>query len=48
MFQSFLSKLKIIFTEKTLLKRVLFIFGILIVFRMLTTIKVNGVNVLEM
>lgn len=48
MFQSFLSKLKIIFTEKALLKRILFIFGILIVFRILTTIPVPGVNVLAL
>lgn len=45
MFQSFLSKIKIIFTEKSLVKRILFIFGILIVFRLLTAIPVPGVNV---
>lgn len=45
MFQSFLNKLKIIFTDKGLVKRILFIFGILIVFRALTAIPVPGVNV---
>lgn len=45
MFQSFLSKLKIIVTDKVLLKRVLFIFGTLIVFRLLTAIPVPGVDV---
>ncbi len=44
MFQSFLSKLKIIFTDKVLVKRILFIFGILIVFRMLASIPVPGVD----
>lgn len=45
MFQSFLNKLKIIFTDKSLVKRILFIFAILIVFRALTAIPVPGVNV---
>jgi preprotein translocase subunit SecY len=45
MFQSFLNKLKIIFTDKGLVKRILFVFGILIVFRLLTAIPVPGVNV---
>ena len=45
MFQSFLNKLKIIFTDKGLVKRILFIFAILIVFRALTAIPVPGVNV---
>ncbi len=44
MFQTFLNKLKIIFTDKGLVKRILFIFGILIVFRALTAIPVPGVD----
>lgn len=44
MFQSFLQKVKIIFTDKRLLARVGFIFAILIVFRALAAIPVPGVN----
>lgn len=39
-----LSKLKTIFTEKTIRNRVFFILGMLIVFRALSTIPVPGVN----
>lgn len=45
MFQTFLNKVKTIFTDRDLVKRILFIFGILIVFRALTAIPVPGVNV---
>jgi preprotein translocase subunit SecY len=48
MFQSFLKKLKIIFTNKALVKRILFVFALLAVFRALTAIPVPGVNVLEL
>ncbi len=44
MFQSFLKKVKIIFTDRQLLSRVGFIFAILIVFRVLAAIPVPGVN----
>lgn len=40
-----LSKLKFLFTEKTLRNRVLFCLGILAIFRALSTIPVPGVNV---
>ncbi len=43
-----LSKLKTIFTEKTIRNRVLFILGMLIVFRALSTIPVPGVNTLAL
>jgi preprotein translocase subunit SecY len=48
MFQSFLKKLKIIFTDRNLVTRIVFIFAILIVFRALTAIPVPGVNVAEL
>lgn len=48
MFQSFLKKLKIIFTDRNLVKRILFVFAILAVFRALTAIPVPGVNVAEL
>ena len=44
MFQSFFTKLKIIFTDRQLLMRVGFIFAIIIVFRALAAIPVPGVN----
>jgi len=44
MFQTFLKKLKIIFTDRQLVMRILFIFAIFIVFRALTAIPVPGVN----
>jgi preprotein translocase subunit SecY len=43
-----LSKLKTIFTEKTIRNRVLFMLGMLIVFRLLSTIPVPGVNTLAL
>jgi hypothetical protein len=48
MMQTFLKKLKIIFTDKALLKRIAFIFGILIIFRLLSAIPVPGVNASEL
>ncbi len=48
MFQSFLKKLKIIFTDKQLVKRILFVLGILVIFRLLTAIPVPGVNVAQL
>ena len=44
MFKQFFQKVKIIFTDKELLKRILFVLGILIVFRLLTSIPVPGIN----
>jgi len=44
MFENFLKKLKIIFTDKQLLKRLAFILLIFIVFRALSAIPVPGVN----
>lgn len=44
MIQKFFQKLKIIFTDKNLVSRILFILGILIVFRALSAIPVPGVN----
>lgn len=43
-----LSKLKFLFTEKTLRNRVLFCLGILAIFRALSTIPVPGVNVVAL
>lgn len=43
-----LTKLKSIFTEKTIRNRVFFIFGMLIVFRALSAIPVPGVNTLAL
>lgn len=43
-----LSKLKTIFTEKTIRNRVFFMLGMLIVFRVLSTIPVPGVNTLAL
>ncbi len=43
-----LSKLQTIFTEKTIRNRVLFMLGMLIVFRLLSTIPVPGVNTLAL
>lgn len=48
MFQSFFKKVRIIFTDRRLVSRVLFIFGILIVFRALSAIPVPGVNTAEL
>ncbi|MCC7436567.1 preprotein translocase subunit SecY [Candidatus Nomurabacteria bacterium] len=44
---SFLNKLKTLFTDKTLRKRVLFIVGALFVFRLLASIPVPGVDTLR-
>lgn len=44
MFKNFFQKLKIIFTDKSLVMRIVFILAIMVVFRILTTIPVPGVN----
>lgn len=44
MFQTFLKKIKIIFTDWYLVKKILFVLGILIVFRALVAIPVPGVD----
>ena len=48
MFSSFLQKVKIIFSEKALVKRIVFVLAILVVFRALTAIPVPGVNVAQL
>lgn len=48
MFQSFLNKVKIIFTDKNLVSRIIFILAILIIFRALTAIPVPGVNTAQL
>lgn len=48
MFNSFFTKLKIIFTDRALLRRIIFIFAILIVFRALTAIPVPGVDTAQL
>lgn len=48
MFQSFIKKVKIIFTDKILVKKILFVLGVLVIFRALTAIPVPGVNVAEL
>jgi preprotein translocase subunit SecY len=42
--QTFLHKLKIIFTERTILNRILFVLGALLVFRALASIPIPGVD----
>src|SRR3989344_3303336 len=44
MFESFLRKIKLIFTDKGIRSRVLFVLGALIVFRLLAAIPIPGVN----
>ena len=44
MFQTFIKKCKSIFTDRNMIMRMVFILAILIVFRMLTSIPVPGVN----
>ncbi len=42
--QTFWTKLKLIWTDKALRKRVLFVFGALIIFRLLANIPIPGIN----
>ena len=46
--QNFWNKLKLIWTDKVLRKRVLFILYILVIFRLLSTIPIPGIDTLEL
>lgn len=46
--QNFLNKMKLIWTDPILRKRVLFVFFILIVFRLLSSIPIPGIDTLEL
>ena len=46
--QNFWNKLKLIWTDKVLRKRVLFILFILVIFRLLSTIPIPGIDTLEL
>lgn len=48
MFQNFLKKLKIIFTDRTILKKIAFVLGMLIIFRLLGTIPLPGINTAQL
>lgn len=48
MFASIARKLKLIWSDKTLLRRILFVLGALALFRLLATIPIPGVNVLAL
>ncbi|NCO62092.1 preprotein translocase subunit SecY, partial [Candidatus Kaiserbacteria bacterium] len=43
--QNFIQKLKIIFTDKSIRNRVLFVLGALMVFRLLASVPIPGVDV---
>ncbi len=45
---SFIEKIKLLFADSILRKRILFVFGILVVFRILAAIPIPGVNVLAL
>jgi len=44
MFEAFLRKVKLIFTDETIRSRVLFVLGALVIFRLLAAIPIPGVN----
>jgi preprotein translocase subunit SecY len=46
--QNFWNKIKLIWTDKILRKRVLFVFGALIIFRLLASIPIPGVDTVEL
>src|ERR1700733_13289514 len=46
--QNFFKKIKLIWTDKTLRKRLLFVLGSLIVFRLLAAIPIPGIDTLEL
>ncbi|MEK7585381.1 MAG: preprotein translocase subunit SecY [Patescibacteria group bacterium] len=48
MFQNFLTKFKLVITDPTLRRRILFVFGALFVFRLGASIPIPGVNVLAL
>ncbi len=48
MFQNFLTKFKLVITDPTLRRRLLFVFGALFVFRLGASIPIPGVNVLAL
>ena len=46
--QNFLKKIKLVWTDKTLRRRLFFVLGILIVFRLLANIPIPGIDTLEL
>lgn len=46
--KKFFEKIKLIWTDKTLRKRILFVLGALVVFRLLSTIPIPGIDTLEL
>jgi preprotein translocase subunit SecY len=48
MIQTFFRKLKLVITDEALRRRILFVLGALIVFRLLATIPIPGVNVFQL
>ena len=48
MFERFIRKLKLVFTDPSLRRRILFLLAILILFRMLATIPIPGVDVIRL
>ncbi|MDP6387859.1 MAG: preprotein translocase subunit SecY [Candidatus Pacebacteria bacterium] len=48
MFSNFLSKLKLVFKDATLRRRIFFVFAALVVFRLLATIPIPGIDVLAL
>ncbi|MBM3260917.1 preprotein translocase subunit SecY [Candidatus Kaiserbacteria bacterium] len=48
MFETFIRKLKLVFEDKTIRTRILFVLGALIVFRLLAAIPVPGINAAEL
>lgn len=48
MWDSFVRKVKLVFTDEVLRKRILFVFGALIIFRLLAAIPMPGINAAEL
>jgi preprotein translocase subunit SecY len=48
MFSTFINKLKLIIHDRVLRRRILFVFGALVVFRLLATVPIPGVDVLQL
>ena len=46
--QNFLNKIKLVWTDKTLRKRVLFVFSALVIFRLLSAIPIPGIDTLAL
>jgi len=46
--QNFLSKIKLIWTDPSLRRKILFVFGALVVFRLLSSIPIPGIDTLEL